>query len=57
MCGVFSVSTTGASKLQVSQKVALFLTMDFGGSCGFNNIQICQAEADCETVIQKSEVY
>ena len=37
--------------MEVSQKVALFLTTDFGGLSGFNNIQICQAEADCETIV------
>lgn len=37
--------------MQVSQKVSLFLTVDFGDSFDFNNIQISQAEADCETII------
>lgn len=39
----FSLSTTGVSRAQVSQEVALFLIMDFGGSCSFNNIQISLA--------------
>lgn len=46
----FSVSTTGVSRTQVCQEVALFLVMDFGGSCSFNNIQISQAETGCDGI-------
>lgn len=34
-CVGFSVSTTGVSRTQVCEEVALFLIMDFGGSCSF----------------------
>lgn len=53
----FSVSTTGVSRAQVCQEVALFLIMDFRSSCGFNNFQISQAQTGCDGIKKKSEVY